>query len=362
MDYNSVQEILDAGITNMTVIRNNTKQDDGTDTVTGVDWFTFNGTVATNVYVSGNSWFGFGSSSEHLKVNRRDGALYYVYREEGTLYGYYKFLKIRWKGYSYYSQTSSSYLIEYDVILWDTGDISLHMINIPTSYNSGTYSLVASSTYSYSVSTSAMDVTFTKTDSGFTVSNSIIDLAPPFERRYLVKDGSTYYTVENNVLTTIDITELTSEVFLTYGAAQLFDISLLSTLSNPELLYWQDSDQELQNGLVINGTPPLPVIVEYEDYDISNVNGIEEMEAVGSDDALFALSFDEGSTWKYYDGTNWLTAESNNVGMAVSTIKNISATTWQQIFDVSANVLKIRSALPNVNSTTGKVYLQEITA
>lgn len=103
MNYNSIEEILSAGTTNMTVIRNDSKQDDGTDSITGVPWFTYNGTVASTIYASGNSWLGFGSTSEHLKVNRRDGAMYYLYREEGTLYGYYNFLKIRWAGYSYYN-------------------------------------------------------------------------------------------------------------------------------------------------------------------------------------------------------------------------------------------------------------------
>lgn len=96
MNYNSVESIFSAGTTNMTVLRDNVRQDDGTDSMTGVDWFTFNGTTASTIYASGNSWLGFGSSSEHLRVNRRDNALYSLYREEGTLYGHYKFLKIRW--------------------------------------------------------------------------------------------------------------------------------------------------------------------------------------------------------------------------------------------------------------------------
>ena len=144
MDYSSVEQIFSAGTTNMEVLRNNSKQDDGTDSFSGVSWFTYNGTVASTIYASGNSWIGFGSSSEHLKVNRRDGALYSLYREEGTLYDHYKFLKIRWEGYSQYNQTATSYANSYDVVLWDTGDISLHMISIPSSYNSGTYSLIAS--------------------------------------------------------------------------------------------------------------------------------------------------------------------------------------------------------------------------
>ena len=63
MNYNSIQEIFDAGITNMEVIRNNSKNDDGVDTLAGVDWFTFNGKVSSNIYVSGNMFLGFGTNS-----------------------------------------------------------------------------------------------------------------------------------------------------------------------------------------------------------------------------------------------------------------------------------------------------------
>ena len=66
-DYTSIEDIV-AGVDNATQLRTYSKQDDGTDTVTGVDWFSYGGTVCNNIYVNGNGWIGFGSSSEHLKV------------------------------------------------------------------------------------------------------------------------------------------------------------------------------------------------------------------------------------------------------------------------------------------------------
>ena len=135
MNYNSVDEILFADITNMEVIINNRKTLENF-SMLGIDWFEFNGNVASNIYVDGEySWIGFGSDSPHLKVNHTYGAMYYLYREEGTLYGYYKFLRIRRIGYTDGTLIHSSYFISYDVILWDTGDISLHMISIPTANN-----------------------------------------------------------------------------------------------------------------------------------------------------------------------------------------------------------------------------------
>ena len=54
MDYNSVEEILQAGTSNMTVLRNHSKQDDGTDSITGVSWFSFKGNTVNTIYASGN--------------------------------------------------------------------------------------------------------------------------------------------------------------------------------------------------------------------------------------------------------------------------------------------------------------------
>lgn len=355
MNYNSIEEILSAGTTNMEVIRNNTKNDDSTDTITGVDWFTFNGNTVSNVYASGNSFFGFGSSSEHLKVNRRDGAVYSIYREEGTLYNYYKFLKIRWDGYSSYNSTSSSYRVTYDVILWDTGDISLHMINIPTSYNDGTYSLYADSTYYYSVSTSAPDVTFIKTDSGFTVSNSLIQLELPYERRYLIRSGSTYYTVVNNDLSEITVDTLTSTVFLNNGIDKIPDVNLLLALDDPELLFWKEIDEGIEQGLILTGTPSLPQMIYFENHTLDKE--IEKIAVSASSDVLFALTIDNGQTWKYYNNGSWVNAASEAEGMNCEVLKNISSA---ELAELSASTIKFRCTLSSLDSYAYNVNLKYV--
>ena len=356
MNYNSVQEILNAGTTNMTIIRNNNKQDDGTDTITGVSWFTYNGSVASTIYASGNSFIGFGSSNEHLKVNRRDCALYSLYREEGTLYGYYKFLKIRWKGYSAYNNTGTSYAVEYDVILWDTGDISLHMVSIPTAQNNGTYSLVASSTYTYTVSTSNPDITFKKTNSGFTVTNGIIDLQ--ISMRYLVRSDSNYYTITNDVLSEIQVAELTSDVFRNFGIEFIPSISLLNELSNPEILFWTEVDGwVLNDGLIVKGTPPLPYFVYYDAVDMFGYNGIEKLYCIASSDALFSVSIDDGQTWKYYDNGTWVTALTDLHGMFLNVTESITPTAWSEIITPSTTC-KFRCVLTSVTSHVSKIYIK----
>lgn len=168
-DYKNLQEALDADITNMTVLRNNSANDDGTDTVTAdLTWFKFNGVEVANIYASGNSWLGFGASSEHLKVNRRDCKMYYLYSESGKI-GVNKFFKIRWKGTSAYSssyQNSTAYQQYYDVFLFDNGLIYLNYYNVPTSSFDGTNNLVCGSeTVTFApTSGTASEWTFTPSD------------------------------------------------------------------------------------------------------------------------------------------------------------------------------------------------------
>ena len=116
----------------MKAIRNNVKNDDGTDTVTGVDWFMYDGRVCSNIYVSGNNWIGFGASTEHLKICRRDGAVYYVYRQESVLDNGAKFLKIRVEGYTYISGTDVTRKLVYELFLFDNNDMFLNIITSPT--------------------------------------------------------------------------------------------------------------------------------------------------------------------------------------------------------------------------------------
>lgn len=119
--------------TGMTVIVNNKKHDDDVVSVTGVDWFTYAGKTASTIYVSGNNFIGFGKNAEQLKIWRRDGAIYYVYRQEGTLTSGKRFLKIRVEGYVYYSSTSSSYALKYEVFLIEGQTLFINVVQRPTS-------------------------------------------------------------------------------------------------------------------------------------------------------------------------------------------------------------------------------------
>lgn len=354
-DYNSIEEIFAAGIDNMEVLINNTAYDDNVFTAAGADWLKFNNVTVANVYVSGNTFFGFGSNTEHLKVNRRDAKMWYLYREEGTLFNYYRFLKFRWRGYTYYSATDAASLMEYDVILWENGCISLHMVTVPTSNYTGAFQLTAASAMTYTAPTAdAPDVTFTPQDENnttFSVSYAAINLTPPYDRKYLVRSGSIIYTVTDGAITALTETELTASIFQTYGVDDLPDGALLVGLTDPEVLYWHDSTDELPElTLSVTGSPPVPQVVISDSFDMSDpsILGIESVTIDSSSDVLFALSFDDGATWKAYDGIQWVTLEQQNSGMTAATFQNIPLEAWAEV--VTSKQYRVRFVLMDATS------------
>ena len=133
--YNEIQEAIDAGVSNMTVLRNNSKNDDSTTTynIEG-SWvnFKFNGVDVNTIYSSGNSWLGFGAPNTNLMVNQRDTAVWYEYIEYGTI-GELNFIKFRWRGYSVYSSTASNTLLVWEIFIFDNHQILFNYVTVPTS-------------------------------------------------------------------------------------------------------------------------------------------------------------------------------------------------------------------------------------
>lgn len=355
-NYDTVADLLAADVTNMTIVRSSAN-DDGTDTIEGVDWFEFKGVTANYIYVSGNSWFGLGTNAEQLLINRIDSKCYKLYREEGIAVSNRRFLKIRWDGYSRYNQTSSSYRLVYDVILWDNGDISIHMITIPSS-NYGTYTLNAASSYSYSVNSSQKDVTFYHSNGAYTVAYEVTTIGPSYDMKYLVRSGSEIYTIIDGALSLLDAAEVSSTLFAENGVDEKPDGALLVGLTDPEVLYWHDSTDELPVFTInVTGVPPAPQVLVSNVQDMSHetVLGISSATATVSDDVLIAISFDGGVTWKAYDGTQWNILESETDGMTAAVMNAVTAEAWTEI--VTSTSYKLRFVLFDITSYVTTVVI-----
>ena len=245
LDYGTIDDILKS-TENMTVLRNSLN-DDSTDTIDGVDWFQYNGKTASTLYVSGNSWMGIGENTEHLRIVRRDADLMTLRREEGTLWGAFRFLRIRWEGYSVHGNRIDATRLVWDVIFFDTGDICVSFETVPTnsSYLADSNLVTGAGSISF-VPLSGNIISFKPQDETGTTFE-LKDLAPafldPYNRRYLVTDASgTLYTVADGTLMKMEETELTAEVFETNGVQDIPDGNLLVPFTDPTILYWHDSE------------------------------------------------------------------------------------------------------------------------
>lgn len=340
--YANIEEIVE-GVSNATQLRTNSKQDDGTDTVTGVDWFSYGGTVCNNIYANGNGWIGFGSSSEHLKVNRRDQAMWNLWREEGTVKNR-RFLRIRWSGYTAYSSTSASALLTFDVILLETGDIVLYIVDVPSDNYSGTFAL-GSLSYEKPTTDRRYVTFYLQADGSYVADYNPIELSM---KKYLVRNGSTIYTVTDGALVEVPGT-LNADLFMNSGVDVIPDGALLMTLSAPEVLFWTDGDRLPTLTATVQGMPQgtHEIISDNARVGHESVYGITSVEATASDGATFLLSFD-GGMWMTYTNGSW---SASDVGMSASELVAIPTEAWQSVIN-SAQNMRLKAIIGGENTVT----------
>lgn len=107
-------------------ILNNVKNDDGTVNTSFIDFvWSYNNSDVTTVYYNGNSWIGLGGTSENVRLNRRDAAIYYAYMRNAVLtdYNNLKAVQIVWGGSSAYSSTIDQW---WELWLFENGDAMIH--------------------------------------------------------------------------------------------------------------------------------------------------------------------------------------------------------------------------------------------
>lgn len=200
-DYNSLADMMNT-TENMTQLINNSGQDDNVLTIDGVDWFFFKGTRASTLYVSGNSFIGMGVNAEQLLVCRRDTKLWNLYREEATLFGTYKVLKIRWEGYAQYNSQNADVAMKYEWFFIENGNMFLNLIPPKNGSYLGTSQIVAGVTRTFSVTAGQQTcVSFYATDEegmDYEIAYEVMDVQAPFERKYLLSDkDGVYYRLEH---------------------------------------------------------------------------------------------------------------------------------------------------------------------
>lgn len=337
--YNSVEDLFDEQRQDLVCLVNNSSYDDNSYTITSVpSWIKFNNIAVTSIQVNGNSWIGFNGSTEHIKFNRRDTKMYFLWTEEGLLYNHYRFYRIRWRGYSQYNSTSLSNLQVWEAIFFDTGDICIHAINIPTSNYDGTNNIIASQTYAYAkLTTENRFVTFYTQDENnttFVVKQECIELEAPYDKRFLIRASNKIYTISAETLVEVEGVEINADLFRNHGVNEIPNGALLTTLVDPEILYWIDTNEyEIKKVQVTEKATPFPQTLVSVDYDMTHpsILGIEKVTVDATNGALFAVSFDSGESWKIWTGQTWGELSEENTGMSAETITSITSEQWNEV-------------------------------
>lgn len=196
-DYSSVKEMMNT-TENMEQLVADTGHDDDVLTFDGVYWFLFNGERTSKIYVSGNSFIGLGKNEEHLLVCRRDAKMRNFYREEATLFGSIKVLKLRWEGYAQYNSEAEEVILKYEWFFFETGDMFLNLICPPKNNGYlGSSRINGSAAIDFRVEAGYQQyVSFRHVDETgmeLEVTYDIVDILPPFEKKYLLSDGNGVY-------------------------------------------------------------------------------------------------------------------------------------------------------------------------
>lgn len=346
-NYNSIEELV-AGVENATQLVSVTKYDDNSYTIDGVPAFVkYKGTSVSTIYANGDSYMSFGGSIQDFRFNMRDTAMYNLWKEEGTYLGTYSFFRIRWGGMSNYNSYGGPYAQTFDLIIFDTGDVMLYAVDIPTSYYSGTFSLNFVS-YNAPTTDNRYVSFYAQEDGTYTIEYAPIEFGSASITKYLVRDSGKLYTVTDGALVEIQGT-LNADLFNTSGADDIPDGTLLIGLTVPEVLCWTDADELPKLTATVQGMPrgSHDVVSDNIPLDRGNIYGITSVEATASDNATYLLSFDGGAWMKYNDG-KW---SASDVGMTTAELVAVPVNAWSSMVN-SAKYMQLKATLDGIDTVT----------
>lgn len=288
---------------NMTAI-SSSYNDDGTFSTEGLSDFMFNGIVAATMYISSNHWLGFGTSSEQLKILRRDGCSTAIYRQLGETSNGLQFLKIRFEGYTVYSNRVESNRLIFELFLLSNNDMFLNVIQTPTSGNTGTSELICNGTITaltlFDGSGGGTQVSFYHQDDAgrsWEIVYAMYEQKGNESYSYLLKQDNAFYTIADGELTVCDIENLTAAMFLKYGFEELPSAELLTPLVNPEFYFWKAGGSDELLKATLKAYPYPQVLDAVADMSHISIIGIKLLTAEYSGDVGICVSLDDGVTY-----------------------------------------------------------------
>ena len=284
------------GSAGMTVV--GSRADDNTITIHMPFDFPYNKQQSSVLYVSGNSWVGFGTDAEHLRINRRDTSINTLYYIEEIVSGV-ETVRIRFEGNSQYSNWGANDLI-WEIILFKEGGITLVIEKTP---RNGTDEFInpegdALGAAFYSQKSYGFMPTTTEGISYQYVEGSYL----PYRVRYLVTDDEGIKTYTDKWVKIGD-KPLTESLLIEQGVA-VFPQDLIGIVENAEVYFYTDEPLEEVTSslrLTLDATSPTQYVYQTEEFVIDEGKVIKEIELDTADDVTVAFSLNGGESFMIYD-------------------------------------------------------------
>lgn len=279
--------------------------DDGTFQTEGLDGFMFNGISASPLYISSNHWFGFGVQSEQLRILRRDGCSTAIYRQLGETSNGLQFLKIRFEGYTVYSNRVEANRLIFELFLLSNNDMFLNVIQTPTNTGYlGTSELICNNTTTALTladgSGGSTQVSFYHEDNEgrtWNIVYAMYETTDYYSHAYLMKVDDAWYTLAEDALVEVPIETLTAAMFLKYGSEGLPSKELLTPIINSHIYLWKAGGEQTLIKDTVKAYPYPQIITSVIDMSHISILGILLMTAQYSGEISIRYSLDGGETF-----------------------------------------------------------------
>lgn len=283
----------------------NSYNDDGTFSTEGLDGFIFNGIAANPLYIASNHWIGFGTSTEQLRILRRDGCSTAIYRQLGETTNGLRFLKIRFEGYTVYNNRVDATRLIFELFLLSSNDMFLNVIQTPTSVGYlGTSELISGGiTTALALadgSGGGIQVSFYHQNEGgrtWNIVYAMYEETDTYSFAYLLRQADIFYTYGDGALEEVPINTLTAAMFLKYGFEEIPPAEILTSIDDPQMYLWKSGGTEELLKANVKAYPYPQVLEAVADMDHISILGIKMMTAEYSGDVMVSISVDNDQTY-----------------------------------------------------------------
>ena len=172
-----------------------------------------------------------------------------------------------------------------------------------------------------------------------------------FVKKYLICSENKLYTISNEAIVELSDNTIHSSLFVNYGFDDLDNISIVVGLNNPEILYWQESENDpIALKATMTATPlPQTIITDAIDITHQTITGIASVTGECEGSPMFSCEFN--GVWKEHNGTDWVDESS---GMTWEAIQAITSEQWDEMI-TGLNDFRIKFILDSADDKVAKL-------